>query len=181
MYLFRHYLGAVYVLLWNEINIVSTTGGQKVWIQQEKGFFEERAEGNAYHSSANVLWVKAGAVPGRNRPPCSGVDQHTLTNGSLKQCPPHLRTVHKQEDARTDLICNTDQKEIPALKFLKWSFLTSFASYWPVLSSSRGQRMYIFLCWKVALLAGTFWIRVLWSTLVGIPIKIIEQKHAQVL
>lgn len=100
---------------------------------------------------------------------------------TCKQCPPHLRTVHKQEDARTDLIRNTDQKEIPALKFLKWSFLTSFASYWPVLSSSRGQRMYIFLCWKVALLAGTFWMRVLWSTLVGIPIKIIEQKHAQVL
>lgn len=92
---------------------------RKFEYSRRKGFFEERAEGNAYHSSANVLWVKTGAVPGKNKPPFSGIDQHTPTHGSLKECPPHLRTVHKQEDARTELICNTDKEEIPALKFHK--------------------------------------------------------------
>lgn len=36
------------------------------------------------------------------------------------------------------------------------------------------------MCWKVASSAGTFQVHILWYTLVGIPIKIIEQKHAQV-
>lgn len=51
---------------------------------KRRGFFEETAEGRADHSSANALWVETRAVPGRNRPPCSDVDQHTLTRGSFQ-------------------------------------------------------------------------------------------------
>lgn len=78
-----------------------------------KGFFKQTAEGKAYCCSDNVLQVKIRIVPGRNRTPCLNVDQHKLISGSFQHFPSHSSTAHKQEDARTELICNADQKEIP--------------------------------------------------------------------
>lgn len=149
-----------------------------------QGFFEETAEGKAYHSSANMLYIKIRAVPGRNRPSCSDVDWRTLTHGSFQLFLPHSRAVHKQEHARAELICNTDQKEIPALKFLMWFFFLTLIFFLlsciTDLSLIRGQWMYVLLCWKLASSAETFQVHILWCTLVGTPIKIIEEKHAQV-